>query len=542
MKNNAWSGISTGISVRNDEWQHVAITRATGTNVVNFYFNGQLAYSGTADGVGTGQIDASSYPLQIGSRSTTVGSGFSSYFNGQIDEVRLYNTVRTASQIQSDMHNYGPITTVGLVLYLDFNEGTSATYTNRSTDSSKSGDLTAYGTNGTSLVATTTSVSGESVTTFTRDYLTSFGGWKAPVGITNPRALVVGGGGGGGSAMYGFSAGGGGGAQVVEVSVSVSDNSYYPIRIGTGGLGALVASSSGAIGDTSTAFSQSAQGGGGGASGIADAGGTTGIASAGYTGGGGGANWTDSLSIRTGAGTSPRKGGTARFDSGYADGQAGGGGAGAGGNGGDITSTGSGASIVTTPGTGGAGISSQLQTGSTITYGGGGGGGKRQGTTLIGSGADGGGNGGFSAAGSDGLANRGGGGGGAGSTDANYTTLRMGGKGGSGVVIVRYGFNFTTSTNLTLAAGDLIYRTAKLLTVVVTKPGKVDLKANGKFIPGCRSLAATAGNSYTVTCNFKPSLHGAITISALFTPSDGTYSSSKSVTSPVLSGKRTNNR
>lgn len=58
------------------------------------------------------------------------------------------------------------------------------------------------------------------------------------------------------------------------------------------------------------------------------------------------------------------------------------------------------------------------------------------------------------------------------------------------------------------------YRSTITLTLTSNAAGKIGLKANGRWIPGCRNLAITT----SVTCNFKPSLHGQIAITASFEP------------------------
>ena len=74
-------------------WTHLASTY-DGT-AVRLYVNGNLV-SSTAR---TGNITTSSNPLQIGSDSI-----FGQYFAGLIDEVRVYNTALTLTQIQVDMN------------------------------------------------------------------------------------------------------------------------------------------------------------------------------------------------------------------------------------------------------------------------------------------------------------------------------------------------------------------------------------------------------------------------------------------------------
>jgi hypothetical protein len=58
------------------------------------------------------------------------------------------------------------------------------------------------------------------------------------------------------------------------------------------------------------------------------------------------------------------------------------------------------------------------------------------------------------------------------------------------------------------------YRSNIAITLNSSAPGKIGLKANGKWIPACRSLSI----STSVICNFKPSNHGVISITAVFIP------------------------
>jgi hypothetical protein len=90
--------------------------------------------------------------------------------------------------------------------------------------------------------------------------------------------------------------------------------------------------------------------------------------------------------------------------------------------------------------------------------------------------------------------------------------------------------------------GTLQYKTQAILTATASGAGKVEFKANGKYIPGCRNKAVNAGNSFTANCNYYPSIHGLATITAIFIPSDVGYlkSSSNSVTAPVAA--RSNRR
>jgi fibronectin type 3 domain-containing protein len=74
-------------------WSHVAITYDK-VNVI-LYVNGTQVATGAA----TANIATSANPLQIG------GDGiYGQYFNGRIDEVRIYNRALTATEIQTDMN------------------------------------------------------------------------------------------------------------------------------------------------------------------------------------------------------------------------------------------------------------------------------------------------------------------------------------------------------------------------------------------------------------------------------------------------------
>ena len=73
-------------------WTHVALTY-DGTTM-QLYVNGVLAASQAR----TGSIQASSNPLWIGGNSP-----YGEYFQGLIDEIRIYNRALTQAEIQADM-------------------------------------------------------------------------------------------------------------------------------------------------------------------------------------------------------------------------------------------------------------------------------------------------------------------------------------------------------------------------------------------------------------------------------------------------------
>lgn len=108
-----------GTKVINDgQWHHIAVSFPGGNlSATKLYIDGQLdAISNTSDAV-------------INTDATTgmavqISKGYSvRYWSGELDEIRIWNTARTAQEIAA---NYqcpisNPATTVGLVNYYDFN-------------------------------------------------------------------------------------------------------------------------------------------------------------------------------------------------------------------------------------------------------------------------------------------------------------------------------------------------------------------------------------------------------------------------------------
>ena len=74
-------------------WSHLAATYDGAT--MRLYMNGALVSSQAR----TGAIATSANPLQIGGDSL-----YGQYFNGNIDEVRIYNRALTQAEIQADMN------------------------------------------------------------------------------------------------------------------------------------------------------------------------------------------------------------------------------------------------------------------------------------------------------------------------------------------------------------------------------------------------------------------------------------------------------
>jgi hypothetical protein len=160
-----WSGVGTGITIPVNQWTHIALTRAASTAAANIYIDGNLIYTGTADGAGTASLTNSSNLFNVGGRD-----GSSGFFTGQIDEVKLWNVARNASQVKSDSKTYGGSLADGLVAYYDFNDLYGTSLVNRSTGGSGTLNLTVANspTISSTAIFTATTNSPYSITTFNR--------------------------------------------------------------------------------------------------------------------------------------------------------------------------------------------------------------------------------------------------------------------------------------------------------------------------------------------------------------------------------------
>lgn len=114
------------------EWQHLAAVK-TGTTM-QLYNNGILVASGPIPA--SVQTLTSNRPIKIGRRYNDATSWL---HHGQIDDVRLWNTARSQSQIRSNMNKKLTGNETNLVGYWNMNEGTGSTVN----------DLTVNGNNGT---------------------------------------------------------------------------------------------------------------------------------------------------------------------------------------------------------------------------------------------------------------------------------------------------------------------------------------------------------------------------------------------------------
>jgi hypothetical protein len=110
-------------ATRANTWQHVAATFEPNTRLMTLYMNGSRVASQTIGGRGG---VGNALPMQIGRHGPSTGK----YFLGNIDDVRVWNVVRSASEIQANYRRELTAPVPGLVANWQFNSLTSGVTSN----------------------------------------------------------------------------------------------------------------------------------------------------------------------------------------------------------------------------------------------------------------------------------------------------------------------------------------------------------------------------------------------------------------------------
>lgn len=96
-----------------------------------------------------------------------------------------------------------------------------------------------------------------------------------------------------------------------------------------------------------------------------------------------------------------------------------------------------------------------------------------------------------------------------------------------------YGF----ATRVSISAANALYKSSQIITATSTSAGTATFYANNKVIPGCIRRPISS----SVSCNWKPWLHGFNTVRASITPSDNQYAPGSAQTT-VFVTKRSGTR
>ncbi|MES1179075.1 MAG: LamG-like jellyroll fold domain-containing protein [Myxococcales bacterium] len=100
------------------QWHHAAFTYDAQAARQTLYIDGAVVACASA----SGPIAYDTHPVMIGADSDN--GALSGFWNGSLDEVRVFSNARTADQIWADLHTHKLGPTTGLVAEWTFDEGT----------------------------------------------------------------------------------------------------------------------------------------------------------------------------------------------------------------------------------------------------------------------------------------------------------------------------------------------------------------------------------------------------------------------------------
>ena len=103
------------------EWHHAAFSYDSQTNRQALYIDGAVVACSSA----TGTINGDAHPALIGGDADN--GALSGFWNGTLDEVRLFGEARSADQIWADLHAHKLGPTPGLIAEWTFDENTGQT-------------------------------------------------------------------------------------------------------------------------------------------------------------------------------------------------------------------------------------------------------------------------------------------------------------------------------------------------------------------------------------------------------------------------------
>ena len=119
----SWDNLCNDSRLKPNEWNHIAFVYDGST--IYLYINGMPA--GQQSCGGDTPYNRSVKYFGRTNNFDTVVNGDSVYFNGQLDEVQLWNTARTKDEIRSDMYSRPTFATSGLAGYWSFDENSITT-------------------------------------------------------------------------------------------------------------------------------------------------------------------------------------------------------------------------------------------------------------------------------------------------------------------------------------------------------------------------------------------------------------------------------
>ena len=120
-------GETSNNAISTNTWTHVAFTHDNSNNFTKFYINGSLDETGYTIDQDFQNTTSNAYVGWDGQQGNT--------FSGRIDEVRIWDDVRTVAEIQNNMYTELVGNESNLVAYYKFNEATGTTVNDISSNS-----------------------------------------------------------------------------------------------------------------------------------------------------------------------------------------------------------------------------------------------------------------------------------------------------------------------------------------------------------------------------------------------------------------------
>ncbi|MDA9630968.1 BspA family leucine-rich repeat surface protein, partial [Flavobacteriaceae bacterium] len=125
-----WPDVRTTSTLSTNTWYHVALTNSTSDGRLRIYINGSLNNTENWSSGGYG-LTSTTNIIGLGASLWNGGDSPTNFFDGQISDIRLWKTERTANEINSNK-NQTLSTNSNLKLYYKLNEGVGSSITDSS--------------------------------------------------------------------------------------------------------------------------------------------------------------------------------------------------------------------------------------------------------------------------------------------------------------------------------------------------------------------------------------------------------------------------
>lgn len=133
-------GLKGSTNLNDGKWHHVAMVATRSSTNVKLYVDGVQEVSISATCLGNNLSNSTNLYIGV-ERSPAL------YFNGEMDEVRVWNTARTVAELKNNMRKEISNSSTGLVAYYKFNSASGSTLTD-GTSNSLNGTLTNFALSG----------------------------------------------------------------------------------------------------------------------------------------------------------------------------------------------------------------------------------------------------------------------------------------------------------------------------------------------------------------------------------------------------------